>query len=301
MNDEYNVGIEIEFLIPEDCIGSLTEDLAKRGFGRWSIVTDSSVRRTSNDFEGYDDFEGYELVSPKIVLGDDPKDWERLKWLVTEVTDIIKENEGQTNTTCGLHIHLSPKRGWSPRYLLIVSCLYYAYHNFLYSAMPLSRRHSDMCMQYKHRFMNSFSGLLSKELIKPRYVTLSSLENLWYENNEYLKASGARKRYKYDNTRYSGINLHSVFYRGSLEVRMHNGTLSPEKITNWIKLNVKIFSKANELQNLKNKETKKELVNLSTIKYPYSVNSILEEIQTKDKELGNYFFNRITKFGLCAE
>lgn len=45
---------------------------------------------------------------------------------------------------------------------------------------------------------------------------------------------------KYDERRYYGVNFHSLFYRGTLEIRYHSGTLNPVKILNWVKLHQSI-------------------------------------------------------------
>jgi len=54
----------------------------------------------------------------------------------------------------------------------------------------------------------------------------------WYKNHDKL-AIKYDKGEKYNHTRYCGLNLHSVFYRGTIEFRQHAGTVDEEKILRW--------------------------------------------------------------------
>ena len=51
-----------------------------------------------------------------------------------------------------------------------------------------------------------------------------------------------RQKSKYCSRRYSWINLHSLFHRGTLEIRSHSGTLNPTKIKNWLKIHLRVLS-----------------------------------------------------------
>ena len=38
---------------------------------------------------------------------------------------------------------------------------------------------------------------------------------------------------KYHSARYQGLNIHSWFHRGTVECRVHSGTICRDKVTNW--------------------------------------------------------------------
>ncbi len=51
---------------------------------------------------------------------------------------------------------------------------------------------------------------------------------------------------KYNDSRYNALNIHSWLYRGSIECRMHHGTIRADKIVNWGLLWVAILDYAFE-------------------------------------------------------
>ena len=60
---------------------------------------------------------------------------------------------------------------------------------------------------------------------------------------------------KYNDARYSGLNMHSRYYHGSLEFRLHSGTLNSRKIFNWISILNVIIIKGIQLS----KDSKKKV------------------------------------------
>ena len=58
---------------------------------------------------------------------------------------------------------------------------------------------------------------------------LTQLENIWYEGD-----NGSADHYNW--TRYYALNLHSVFYRGTVEWRCFNSTLHAGKVAAYVNL-----------------------------------------------------------------
>lgn len=60
-------------------------------------------------------------------------------------------------------------------------------------------------------------------------------------NNTYCKRTTSRDRYTAERaSRYQGVNPHSIVKHSTVEVRLHAGTVSFEKIVNWAKLLIAI-------------------------------------------------------------
>jgi hypothetical protein len=57
---------------------------------------------------------------------------------------------------------------------------------------------------------------------------LTALEEIWYEGNV--------EHDHYNKTRYHALNLHSMFYRGTVEFRCFNSTLDPGLATSYVHL-----------------------------------------------------------------
>ena len=67
------------------------------------------------------------------------------------------------------------------------------------------------------------------------------LEALWLKTKNKNEIA-YKKRDKYDESRYYGVNFHSLFAKyGTVEIRWHEGTLSPKKILYWVAIHQHIL------------------------------------------------------------
>jgi hypothetical protein len=66
-----------------------------------------------------------------------------------------------------------------------------------------------------------------------------------YKRSKYLLDD--RNRHSLTNIRYYDLNLHSHFYRGSVEFRAHHGTVNPTEIIMWPMLCLNLVSLATRL------------------------------------------------------
>ena len=65
--------------------------------------------------------------------------------------------------------------------------------------------------------------MLEKIRKMPTHLTMEQLKQQWYEGTD-------ESRMHYSWTRYYALNLHSVFYRGTLEWRCFESTLHAGKV-----------------------------------------------------------------------
>ena len=70
---------------------------------------------------------------------------------------------------------------------------------------------------------------------------LTLLEDIWYDGFE---TNGNDRHDHYNKTRYYALNLHSVFYRGTVEWRCFNSTLHAEKVAAYVNLCLAISAQA---------------------------------------------------------
>lgn len=83
---------------------------------------------------------------------------------------------------------------------------------------------------------NDFTRFL-EELNHKRPKTMNEVEQMWY--------NGYGGRYiHYDDSRYHGLNLHSVFSKGTIEFRMFNSTLHAGEVKSYIQLCLAISHQA---------------------------------------------------------
>jgi hypothetical protein len=196
MGERY-VGMEIE--VEEGGDFSLP-----RKFG---VTTDGSL--------GY---HGLEILTP-------PARGSALVEDVTQAMETLKAAGYITSEACGLHVHIDLRdKKNDPRYLSRLFALGFATEDLLYS------------MQETNRHENHYSVPLRKAY--PFFAAKGKAVDFEYVYNKREKDSyskrllQARRHEKWGN-RYLGFNFHSVYFRGTLECRIHEGTLEPERILGW--------------------------------------------------------------------
>lgn len=158
---------------------------------------------------------------------------------LSDITSWIRNNRGFVNASCGLHVHVGGRWAgagydfddiYALRRLLL---LYTRFEKTFFSWVARSRR----------------SGGYSKPLTATQRVEISALPyckdsasikaqiiKIIYAGNEsaYLgRDFSGVKTHKYSHGRYCALNLHSWFYRKTIEFRHHEGTLALQEILGW--------------------------------------------------------------------
>jgi len=139
----------------------------------------------------------------------------------------LKDAKYTVSSRCGLHVHVGAfDIRETPSLQLRLARAVYALEPIFYAILPDSRQRNNYCRRLSdyYKFKN-FSLDSDPE----------AFSKAWY-NDEQISSRNQRKGLHGDETRYMGFNLHSVFYRGTVEFRHHSGTLNPKKIIYWTKL-----------------------------------------------------------------
>ncbi|MFW6008276.1 MAG: amidoligase family protein, partial [archaeon] len=148
---------------------------------------------------------------------------------------IFREKELIYNDTCGIHIHSSQLskdiiertgRTWDLYNLLKVCKFYIDIEDLFYSFIPKNRatkKHSKKMVLNNENFYYAIKNMPARVIDNiPNFDTNTIKEmigNMWYNKTDYSYNAG----HKYDNSRYLGFNVHSFFYRGTLEFRQFDG------------------------------------------------------------------------------
>jgi hypothetical protein len=90
---------------------------------------------------------------------------------------------------------------------------------------------------------------------------------------------------KYNDARYCGLNLHSRYFHGSLEFRLHSGTLNKTKIVNWIRILNAIIEKGIEIEK-----------DSSLVDEFLTYGDLTSFVNTIGEELITYHSKRVMKF-----
>lgn len=161
--------------------------------------------------------------------------------LLREICNALNRYDFHVDSSAGLHIHLDGK-GLIPRtvtkhepYALKRMLVFYlTFEDIILSFLPHSRR------------ANRYAEQLSKKYQIQEIMEAKSerdIEKIWYRELRTTRLSRLKEG-KYHDSRYTGVNLHSLFRDGHLEIRYHSGTINAEKILHWTALHQSILDGA---------------------------------------------------------
>lgn len=201
--------------------------------------------------------------------------------LVQQACRSLEENGFDISRRCGLHVHIEyPSRMKTIKRLLL---MIYACEPVFYAINPKNRQYSNFCQPLNKAFS-------VHEII---HTEAKGIDRLFYsKKHRDLTKSKVRdfKRAKWNECRYFGFNLHSLFYQKTVEFRYHAGTMSPFKIIRWLRflkailLYVRFNYNQEEVLRLIEQPTI-----LSKIKY-------LKKALRLDESLFSYLVSRYIKF-----
>lgn len=177
---------------------------------------------------------GIEFQTPRLA-------GQRGEDFIKKLCGLLNAKKFKVDRSCGLHIHLDGGKKYvtktmvaqraEPKALKALMMFYLMFDDVILSFLPVSRRNNRYCIPMRTNY--------SADEIK-RCQTLDDLEALWYKDPSKDRRE-RRKKQKYDDTRYSGINFHSMLGHNHLEIRFHSGTMDSRKILFWVALHVRIM------------------------------------------------------------
>jgi hypothetical protein len=184
----------------------------------WHFEQDTSVRGKGHTRCGA------ELISP-VLSGIDGL------IQVHEAFRFLQAIEGiDIDESCGMHVH----HGVNP---LVYNCkqlqqlarIVHHYEDLFYLLIPGNRQNAETCRPMEidvKAFLDVCEGGDEDHNCK--------IKELWYSmENRYDANRGVNSRY--DKTRYHGLNLHSYWYRSTIEFRYHSAVLEKvDEAIQWI-------------------------------------------------------------------
>lgn len=155
----------------------------------------------------------------------------------------------RVNTTCGMHVHVDARRldNFGMRRLLM---LYKLLEPTFYQLVATDRAQNKNCSfvspdqwhWYDQAWNVTTSGAIKQYLLFGTYPTAHTEAEIRANPGEcariLLNPRNRMAAHRGNNgvvaTRYRGLNIHSWFYRGTIEFRMHEGCIDPARIKNWM-------------------------------------------------------------------
>jgi Putative amidoligase enzyme len=195
----------------------------------WQLQSDGSLEADHGYYE-------CEIACP-------PMSYDRLATL-QQVVRALRRAGAEANRSCGIHIHVDGRK-FPARALVNLLNIVYAYEPYLYAALGVyARRRSQYARDVHEEMLADMNTRACAAETREGNVPLDVVRGAWYCDDDPLALSACDDDDdddddgdgKYHDTRYFGVNLHSLFYRGTIEFRYFNGTMHAGKLKAYIQL-----------------------------------------------------------------
>lgn len=176
--------------------------------------------------------ESVECVSPILEEGDYSE--------IDRVFDYIDRYNWNTKDDCGTHVHVGGK-DLSAQELSRLAILVNILEPVIYGCLPYDR--------YSGRYSKPINKIFVENLIdEGEEISLYKLCSYYYNRDRSPDSNFS----KYEEARYYGLNLHSWFYRKTVEFRYFNGSDYSDEAKRWIELSIKLvdFAKYSTFESL---------------------------------------------------
>jgi hypothetical protein len=165
---------------------------------------------------------GAELISPVLSGYDGLNEVYSALQLLCEVEKV------KINDSCGFHVHHGVDReAYTCEHLKKLVRIVYPMEDEFYLLIPGERQNAETCRPLEldvKAFLKDCDGACEKEGCRAR--------RLWYSSDNRYDPKADKR---YDKTRYHGLNLHSYWYRSTIEFRYHSGVLANiDEAIQWI-------------------------------------------------------------------
>ena len=174
--------------------------VAKDNKGRkWKCMYDSSIIAVSATYK-------CELVTPVLTYGDMSD--------LQEIVRIMRKAKAKSDAAhkCGIHVHIGALDYTVKQVKNLINFMS-SYQDVIYEAVGVDPSRECYCRKIDPYMIDRFND--------NKLSNNHDCEKYWYndESTDYHKAQ------HYDSSRYHGLNLHSLFSKGTVEFRVFNGTL----------------------------------------------------------------------------
>jgi hypothetical protein len=187
---------------------------------QWKLLRDVSVAPETHGRRTAGDEYKVELVTPICRY----EDIETLQ----EIVRALRATGARVNSSCGMHCHIGADQHSAQTLRNIVNIMA-AKEDLLYKTLRVQVNRERYCK----RINTDFLDRLNRN--RPQYM--EDFEQQWYDGT-------SRRHVHYHDSRYRGLNLHSVFDKGTVEFRMFNATLHAGEVKTAIQLCLAISHQA---------------------------------------------------------
>jgi hypothetical protein len=186
----------------------------------WTCMSDASIGHGNT-----------EIVSPICTYTDIE--------MVQEVVRAARQAGARVDSRCGIHVHLgaAPFKA-DPKAIVRLVKIMHKHEDILFEMIEAAGRKTTS--ESGSGWCRTINKTFRDKVLKMRgNVTLDRLNKAWYGRMNYHPSH-------YDNTRYHALNLHNIWFRGTVEFRWFDATLHAGKVKSYIQLSLALGAKALE-------------------------------------------------------
>jgi hypothetical protein len=190
---------------------------------KWTVMSDASISGHA----------GAEVVSP-ILKWDDMD-------LLQRVVRAVRRAGAKVNESCGIHVHVGAERfKRDPKALVRLAKIVHKHEDVLFEMLCT-------CASRRARWCRPVPATFLAKIEKYRGNSLDTLNRFWYgHSNPYPS--------HYDSSRYHALNLHNVWFRGTVEFRWYEASLHAGKVKAAVHLALGLAAKALETKSASSKK-----------------------------------------------
>lgn len=173
----------------------------------WTIKSDGSVAS------------GGEMVSPVLDI-DDPES----RGQVTRAIQALRAAGATTDRSAGIHVHIDGTT-LTPVEVAAVARVFTKFEDCIY-------RVASSGWETIRAGANNYAKPMTPEMV----TRLAKAKTVQQVSTGYYGSASSEYRHTahHDHARYFGLNLHSWFYRKTIEFRVFNSSLNPERVQGYI-------------------------------------------------------------------
>lgn len=157
--------------------------------------------------------------------------------IVINTCKVLRELKFSVDTSCGFHVHLDVSDlNTTDNHSAFVKVrdlwlFHIAFEDVIMSILPPSRRGTRYCQTLR-------SAYSIREIFNSN--SMRDLEKIWYRMDDLRQIERAKGEHRHES-RYRGINMHTLFSNCHVEIRYHTGTINAHKILEWVNLHATII------------------------------------------------------------
>lgn len=180
----------------------------------WRVVADASLSHVASHLRA-------EVVTPVLGYAEIPT--------LQKVIRAVRRCGARVDSHCGIHVHVDARR-FDGRTLGNLAKIIYKQEPLILAALGVTENR-------QRSYTRPVRDDLIRDIERGRPRTRAELNRIWYGyHNQHPQ--------HYDHTRYHGVNLHNVWYRGTVEFRWFEATLHAGKVKAYIQLVLAVAAKA---------------------------------------------------------